>query len=149
MTEAELLEKLSRIEALFAGTTFEGERNAAANARDKLRARIAELVASDPPREHQFSLRDVWSVKLMVALLRRYDIEPYRRRGQRHTTVLARIPKRFLEETLWPEFTQLSDELTRYLAEITDRVIATAVHPDAREPSEAPKPLPPGKRVGD
>jgi hypothetical protein len=145
MTEAELLEKLSRIEALFAGTTFEGERNAAANARDKLRARIAELVATDPPREHQFSLPDIWSVKLMVALLRRYDIEPYRRRGQRKTTLMARMPKRFLEETLWPEFVQLSDELQRYLAEITDRVIAKAVHADATEPKEAPKPLPPGK----
>jgi len=145
MTEAELLEKLSRIEALFAGTTFEGERNAAANARDKLRARITELLASDPPREQQFSLADIWSVKLMVALLRRYDIEPYRRRGQRRTTLMARVPQRFLDETLWPEFVQLSAELQQYLAEITDRVIAKAVHADATEPAEAPKPLPPGK----
>ena len=145
MTEAELLEKLSRIEALFAGTTFEGERNAAANARDKLRARITELLASDPPREQQFSLADIWSVKLMIALLRRYDIEPYRRRGQRRTTLMARIPQRFLDETLWPEFVQLSAELQQYLSEITDRVIAKAVHADATEPAEAPKPLPPGK----
>ena len=145
MTEAELLEKLTRIEALFAGTTFEGERNAAANARDKLRARIAELVATDPPREQQFSLPDIWSVKLMVALLRRYDIEPYRRRGQRRTTLMARVPKHFLDDTLWPQFVQLSDELQRYLSEVTDRVIAKAVHDDVTEPGEAPKPLPPGK----
>jgi hypothetical protein len=59
--------------------------------------------------------------------------------------LMARIPQKFLDETLWPEFVQLAAELQQYLAEITDRLIAKAVHADATEPKEAPKPLPRGK----
>jgi len=144
MTEAELLEKLQRIEALFAGTTFEGEKLAAAAARQKIQARLAELAKQDPPKERHFSLPDIWSVKVFVALLRRYGIRPYRRRGQRRTTVMANVPQRFLDETLWPEFNELFATLQSYLLEVTERVIAQAIHPDAAEPDEAPKALPPG-----
>jgi len=145
VTEAELLTKLSQLEALFAGTTFAGEREAAANARDKLRARLAELLPTDPPVEQQFTLRDIWSTRLMVALLRRYELRPYRRKGQRHTTVMAMVPRRFLEETLWPQFVQLSQVLEQYLFEVTERVIAQAIHADASEPAQESKALGPGK----
>lgn len=45
--EARLLEKLRAIEALFAGATTEGERTAADNARQRIRARIDELRADN------------------------------------------------------------------------------------------------------
>lgn len=144
MTEQELLAKLAGVEALFAGTTFAGERQAAATARDKLLAKLAEVQASDPPVEQQFSLGDTWTVRLMIALLRRYGLEPYRRRGQRRTTVMARMPRKFLDETLWPQFVELSAVLREYLQQVTDRVIQQAIHPDVADAAEAPKPLGPG-----
>jgi len=41
MTEEELVEKLEKIERLFAGATSDGEREAAAQARDRVRSRLA------------------------------------------------------------------------------------------------------------
>ena len=51
----------------------------------------------------KFQLADEWRRRLMVALLRRYGLRPYRYSGQRYTTVMARVPKSFVDGTLWPE----------------------------------------------
>jgi hypothetical protein len=142
MDEAKLREKLSRIEALFAGATTEGERVAAAEARRRIQARLETAERIDPAIEYRFTLGDAWSRKVFVALLRRYDLKPYRYRGQRRTTVMVRVPKRFVDETLWPEFEQLYAALKTYLDEVTDRIIAETIHGDsseATEVAEAPK----------
>ena len=94
---------LRRIEAVHARPGSEGERQAAARARARIEARLKELEAEDPPVEYRFSLADQWSRHLFVALLRRYGIRPYRYRGQRRTTVMARLNRRFVNDTLWPE----------------------------------------------
>ena len=138
--EAMLRETLDRIEALFLGATTPGERAAAASAGDRVRARLEELRESDPAVEHQFNLRDIWSRKLFVALLRRYGIDPYRYYRQRRTTLMARVPQRFLDETLWPEFLEMHKTLNSYLERVTSQVIAEAVHDDASEP-EVVQPL--------
>jgi hypothetical protein len=121
--EQELVEKLRRVETLFARTTFEGERVAAANAMDRIRERLRNLRESSAPVEYKFTMRDSWSRRLLVALMRRYDIQPYRYHGQRHTTVMARVPASFVDETLWPEFRELDRTLRSYLDEVTSRVI--------------------------
>ena len=138
--EAKLRETLDRIEALFLGATTPGERDAAANARDRVRSRLEEICQSDPPVELQFSMGDMWSRKLFVSLLRRYAIKPYRYHRQRYTTVMARIPQKFLDETLWPEFLELDKSLRSHLKEVTDRLITQAVHDDGSEP-EVVQPL--------
>lgn len=146
MTDEErLLEKLSRIEALHAGATTEGERDAAAHARGRIQEKLRSLGASSPPEEFQFSMADPWSRKMLLALLRRYELKPYRHAGQRHSTVMVKMPRRFLDETLWPEFTQLNDTLHTYLREVTDRVIAQAVDKDTSEAVEV-KQLGPGRQ---
>jgi hypothetical protein len=121
--EQRLIEKLQRIEALFAGAATAGEREAAAHARQR----------TDPPVEYSFRLRDRWSLKLWTALLRRYQIRPYRYPRQRLTTIMARVPKKFLDETLWPEFCELDKTLASYLAEMTDRVIKQGIEADFSE----------------
>jgi hypothetical protein len=73
-----LIEKLRRIEALFAGAATPGERVAAANALERMQARLHNLQKQDPPLEFKFTLTDLWSQKLFVALLRRYGIRPFR-----------------------------------------------------------------------
>ena len=131
--EARLIEKLQRIEALFAGATTPGERQAAGLARDRIRSRLQAQQATDPAIEYAFKLRDRWSHKLLIALLRRYQIRPYRYRGQRYTTVMARVPRKFVNEVLWPEFQELNRTLSSYLAEVTDRVIAQGIDADTAE----------------
>lgn len=144
MDERQLLEKLALIEALHSGAATAGERDAAAAARDRIRNRLRQLQSEDAPVEYSFKLPDHWSQRLLVALLRRYQIRPYRYPRQRRTTIMARVPKRFVDEVLWPEFQELNRVLRQYLADVTERVIATALEPDASEVEErsAPAALP-------
>ncbi len=146
MDEAKLREKLSHIEALFAGATTEGERIAAGEARRRIQARLESAQAVDPAVEYRFTLGNLWSRKVFVALLRRYDLKPYRYRRQRRTTVMVKVPKRFVDETLWPEFVQLDASLEAYLTEVTDRVIAETIHGDSSEAAEVAEPAQLGAR---
>jgi len=131
--ERQLIEKLHRIEALFARPGTAGEKAAAADAAERIRRRIKELAELDPPVEYRFSVSDGWSRKLLLALLRRYGVEPYRHRNQRRTTVMALVSHRFVHETLWPEFLEFSSVLQAHLAEVTDRIIAQAVSPATQD----------------
>ncbi len=133
MNERELIEKLRLVENLFAGAATEGERDAAANAMDRIRLRLGETARIDPAVEYKFSLRDMWARRLFVALLRRYGIRPYRYYKQRYTTVMAKVPKSFVEQTLWPEFKELNKVLNTYLEETTERVISQGVWADSSE----------------
>jgi hypothetical protein len=133
MTEDELAEKLIKIERLFAGAATEGERDAAANALGRIREKLDALLDQEELEEFKFSMRDPWSRRLFVALLRRYGIRPYRYSRQRYTTVMARMPRSFLDETLWPEFQELSHVLQDYLSEVTDRIIHEHIFEDASE----------------
>ena len=147
--EQRLIEKLQRIEALFAGAATPGEREAAAQARDRIRGRLLEQQKTDPPVEFSFKLQDRWSHKLFIALLRRYQIRPYRYRGQRYTTIMSRVPTRFVNETLWPEFQQLNRTLASFLSDMTDRVISQGIEADMAEVEEDPQALPPAGRTFD
>jgi hypothetical protein len=133
MDEARLIEKLKLIEALFAGAATEGERDAAERARGRILERLKTCEKVDPPIEYRFTMEDMWNRKVFTALLRRYGIRPYRYTRQRYTTVMARVPKRFVDETLWPEFQELSGTLRRYLADVTDRVVQEVIHQDSSE----------------
>ena len=92
-----LQEKLRRIEALFAGATTPGERDAAANAAAHIKERLRVAEKADPAVEYKFALGDPWSRKLFLALTRRYGLKPYRHRGQRYTTVMLRVPSWLLK----------------------------------------------------
>lgn len=138
MREQDLLEKLAKIERLYAGATTPGEKAAAADAISRIKQRLGEAARVERAIEYKFTLVDGWSRKLFVALLRRYSLKPYRRARQRRNTVLVRAPKSFVEETLWPEFLELSQVLQTYLDEVTDRVIASAIHEDLDEEDMEP-----------
>jgi hypothetical protein len=131
--EQRLKEKLRRIEALFAGTDVDGERAAAASALERLRQRLKDVTDLDPPVEYTFSLHSPWSRNLFRALLRRYGIQPYRYYRQRRTTIKAKAPASFVEETLWPQFQELDKTLSEYLSEITSRVIRESIFEDFSE----------------
>jgi hypothetical protein len=133
MDEEQLIQKLRLVENLFAGAGTDGEREAAANAAERIRRRLAELERSDPAVEHKFCLQHIWSRRLLLALLRRYGVRPYRYTGQRHTTVMVKVSEKFIAETLWPEFQELDKMLHVYLSETTERVIQEALDADSSE----------------
>ena len=58
MDEHELLEKLRRLEALWAGGATAGERGAAGSAAERLREQLRNAERTDPPIEYQFTTRD-------------------------------------------------------------------------------------------
>ncbi len=141
MNESVLMEKLLKIEALFAGAATEGERVSADLARERILKRLREIIPEDPPVEYKFTFQDLWSRKVFVTLLRRYGLRPYRYYRQRHTTVMARIPKHFVDETLWPEFQKINEELMEYLEEVTNRVVGKVLHEDSSEAEVVDKPF--------
>lgn len=136
MTEQKLIERLLKVEALFAGATTAGERDAAEAALERIRARLAELERQSPPVEYRFSLPDPWKRRLFLALARRYGLKPYRYPRQRRQTVMLKVPECFLDDPFWPQFEQLARELEQWLDEATTRVISEAVHADTGEAGE-------------
>ncbi len=141
MNETILIEKLMKIEALFAGATTPGERLSADLARQRILMRLKELLPKDPPVEYRFTFTDMWSRKVFVALLRRYDLKPYRYYRQRYTTVMVQVPKSFVDETLWPEFEKINSELREYLQGITERVVKQVLHEDSSDAEVVKEPL--------
>ena len=136
--EGSLIEKLRRIEALYAGATTPGERDAAGSAKQRILARLAEFFTADPPVDFKFSIADPWARQVFNALARRYGLKPFRRYGQHRQTVMLKVSKRFVDETLWPEFTAINDELHKYLHEVTERVIREALDASTSEADEVP-----------
>ncbi len=142
--EGSLVERLRKLEALHAGTKFDGEREAARRAAEKIRARLAELRGHEKDEVYRYSLPDPWERKLFLALCRRYGLKPYREPGRRYSTVLVRAPESF-HQTLWPEFRALREELNAELEKLTERVIREAIDEDVSEAAEGePRALPPG-----
>jgi hypothetical protein len=52
-------------------------------------------------------------------------------------------PKRFLDQVLWPEFSELDQALRAYLHQVTMRVIREEVFADASKAQEISEALPP------
>jgi hypothetical protein len=128
--ELRLIEKLRSIEALFAGATTPGERDAADRARQRIIARLAEVQSREAPEECQLSTPDPWSRRVLVALLRRYGLRPYRYRRQRQSTVMVRVSPSFVQEVLGPEFNRIAATLHEYLNQVTERVVAEVLDGD-------------------
>jgi hypothetical protein len=126
--EERLIDKLRKIETLFARTTNAGERHAAEMARDRILQRAPGIRADRTSGEFKFSLPDGWSVSLFIALLHCYGLKPYRRPAQRRTTVMVKVTPSFVDEVLWPQFQQLSRTLADHLNAVTNRIIQEAVH---------------------
>jgi hypothetical protein len=135
-TEQELRQKLRKIAALFEGATTPGEREAAAAALNRIRAALGAAEKTEQMIEMSFRLPDRWNRRLFMALCRRYGLKPYRYPRQRHSTVVLRAPKSFINITLWPEFLQITNALDEYLNEATERIIREEVFGNADEAEE-------------
>jgi hypothetical protein len=134
--EAQLIEKLRKLEALFDRPGTAGERAAAASACDRIRERLRQLEKTEPTVEFKFAMQNQWSHHLFIALARRYGLSPFRYRGQRRTTIMLKATRTFVDETFWPEFREADTILQRHFHEVTRRVVAQAISGDMTEPEE-------------
>jgi hypothetical protein len=138
--EARLREKLHKIEALFAGAATAGEKAAADAAAERIRARLRTATSEEKVEEVKFSVPDIWSRQLFIALCRRYGVNPFRYRRMHGQTVVVKAPRSFVEQVLWPEFQELSAALSAYLAEITEKLIREEVHGETGDAEERDEP---------
>ena len=104
--------------------------------RDRILQRVLELERVEPALEHRFTMQDGWSKMLLISLLRRYGLKPYRYRRQRRTTVMVKVTESFLREVLWPEFEELNRILREHLDSVTRRIIRQAIHDGAADVEE-------------
>src|SRR5262245_6551175 len=125
--ETLLREKLRKIEALFAGGGTAGERTAAQAAAERIRARLEAAARAEQPVEVRFCIADIWSRQLLVALCRRYGLNPYRYPRMHRQTVIVKAPRSFIDKVLWPEFEALNAALIEYLSSITERLVREEV----------------------
>ena len=138
--EQSLREKLRKIESLFAGAATEGEKIAAGAAADRIRDRLGQEAGKEQPIEVEFSILDIWSRQLFVALCRRYGLRPFRYRRMHRQTIIVKGPKSFLEDVLWAEFRELDAALVAYLSGNTERVIREEVYGETGEADEIDEP---------
>ena len=138
MTEQQLIDKLRRIAALYAGATTAGERAAAQKAHERVSARL-DRERRVLETEYRFTMADGFQRRLFVALARKHGLRPYRYKRQRRTTVMLRVTSQLVDDVLWPEFERLSDTLESYLDGVTERVIAAAVHEDQSDAALSPE----------
>jgi hypothetical protein len=135
--EDQLRERLKKVEALYFGASTDGERGAAGAAVERLKAKLDEISRRDPPIEMKFSLPDEWSVRLFIALCRRYGVRPFRYPRQRSTTIMVRAPRRFFDTVVWRQFSELHTDLWLYFEQTTERLIREAIHADTADADTA------------
>jgi hypothetical protein len=141
MTPEQILrDKLRKIEALFAGAATPGEKAAAGAAAERIRQRLGQTAGKEKSIEMKFSIPDVWSRQLFIALCRRYGLRPYRHPRMHRQSIMLKGPKSFLEQVLWPEFQELNSALLAYLSEITEKVIRDEVHRETSDAEEIDEP---------
>ena len=138
--EHTLRDKLRKIEALFAGAGTPGEKAAAGAAAERIRERLGKTAGKEQSVELKFSIPDVWSRQLFIALCRRYGLRPFRHRRMHRQTIIIKGPRSFVEQVLWPEFQELNAALIAYLSEITEKVIREEVHKETGEAEEVEEP---------
>jgi hypothetical protein len=136
-TEQQLRAKLRKITAVFEGNAvIAGERKAAASAIERVRQAVNGAVHTQSLPETKFSMADQWQRRLFCGLCRRFGLEPYRYKGQSHTTVMVQTAQSFVDDTLWPEYLDLQAALYSYFNEAVERIIREEVSQDTREAKE-------------
>jgi hypothetical protein len=133
MDDATPEEKLRKVEAPKVVTASDVRRAVVRLTATRMRLRLAEVRAREPDVECVYSMPDRWGRKLFVALCRGYGLQPYRKPGQRETTVELLAPESFQKGMLMDEFIALTTDLEKQLFEATDRVIRSASLADVSE----------------
>ncbi len=142
VAQANLRERLHKIEALVDGAATPAERDAAEAAVARVRAKLEPVPTDGEAEELQFQIADDWSRHLFVALCRRNGVEPYRHARDDRALVTVRGTRALVEGVLWRQFANLDAELRTYLTEVTLKIIREEIHADASDAREIAEALP-------
>ncbi len=141
--QTDLRERLRKIEALVEAAGTPAERDAAAAAMERVRAKLDAPGDTEEPEDLDFSIADDWSRHLFVALCRRFGLKPYRRANDDRATVTVRAQRSLMEGTLWRQFQTIDAEMRAYLTEVSLKIIRKEIHADASDAHELHEALPP------
>ncbi|WP_306128073.1 hypothetical protein [Roseovarius sp. MMSF_3350] len=95
-----------------------------------------------PDIELQYSLPDVWSVRIFVALCRKHMVRPYRYPRQRRTPLIVRTRQISFGRTVATEFRALYRESTAYFEATVNHLIADAMKSDGDDEALERRQLP-------
>jgi hypothetical protein len=127
-SEQALVDSFRRIELKHAGLL--GTPGAdASQSRERIVARLRKLADAGDVQEFQCTVKGTWESFLLHSILKRYGIQPYRYRKQRQTTILVRVSKRFMDETLWPIYAAASESLVARFNEIARAILPEIAPP--------------------
>lgn len=119
----DLHDKIKKIEALIAGAKSDGEREAAALAKNRILDRF-KAEGAIKPVEYNVPLGNLWKKKLFVALCNKHELRTYRYKRQKHTTAMVRGDPSLVKNILWPEYLKYSALLEELVGEIIDDLIS-------------------------
>lgn len=119
----DLQEKIKKIEALIASTKSDGEKQAAALAKNRLLERH-QLEVGAKPIEYTVPLGNHWKKRLFVALCNKHQIRTYRYKRQKYTTTMLRASPTLVDNVLWPEFKKYSSMLEELVEDIVNGLIS-------------------------
>lgn len=123
VTEAVLKEKLQKVEALLAGATTPGERDAAQAARERIQVRLRELANQGRLVEMPFHFDNEWTLRLFQAVCRTNGLAPYRKPRQRRCSVMVQVDRDFLYGELWVKFKLMASVFKIHLHEAASQYI--------------------------
>jgi hypothetical protein len=130
--ESSIIEKIKKIEALIAGATTDGEKQAAISAKHRILDKYPEIEVQQNQREYRLLTQGEWHKKLLLALCAKYGVKAYRYPRQKHTTVTVKINPEFLNKVLWKEYLDYSAHLALLIDEITTDLI-NKIHEPGKE----------------
>lgn len=140
--QTDLRERLRKIEALVEAAGTPAERDAAAAAMERVRAKLDVPGDTEEPEDLDFTIADDWSRHLFVALCRRNGLKPYRRANADRTMVTVRAQRSLMDGTLWRQFQTIDAEMRAYLTEVSLKIIREEIHADASDAHELQEALP-------
>lgn len=111
------LDKLAKIEALLQRASSEGERQAAAFAKERILGKISDIHKTKPI-EYKVSLESFWKKRLFTTICAKHGYQTYRYSRQKRTTTNLKIAKSVMDEILWPEFLKYAELLEELVEEI-------------------------------
>ena len=134
-SQSDIYERLKKVESLFARAGTAGEAAAAAAAIDRLQAQLGKNARGpqEAEIELQYSLPDVWAVRLFFAVCRKHGISPYRYARQRRTTVVIKVRKSHFMRVVEPEFQLLHREMMAYFSETAEHLIRDMMRSDGED----------------
>lgn len=73
--------------------------------------------------EYRLYTPDTWHKKLLLAICRKYGLQPYRYHRQKYTTVMVKVEEDFLNNIIWKEYEKYSIHLEKLIDDITGDLI--------------------------